>query len=158
MNDNNPYSIVPSDYSECWLDEYTVEPIGAIKYKFTQNGKETEVTYTIGDGTSVYDMGSNAFIDALANKSVDVINALLDQYFIPKLQYIRFVPADLTMRALPFLEAGDCLEIEAEDGTIIKTYIMHQTIDGIQSLEADISSVDGSIIETDTNSEIEETT
>jgi hypothetical protein len=158
LTDEYPYRITPSDYSECWWDEYTVEPIGAIKYKFTQNGKETEVTYTIGDGTSVYDMGSNAFIDALANKSVDIINALLDQYFIPKLQYIRFVPADLTMRALPFLEAGDCLEIEAEDGTIIKTYIMHQTIDGIQSLEADISSVDGSIIETDTNSEIEEET
>jgi len=156
MNDDNPYRIVPSDYSDCWWEEYEVEPIGAIKYKFTANNVEQEVVYTVGDGTSIYDMGSNAFIDAMASKSVAAINAFLDTYFVPKLQFIRFVPVELTMRALPFLEAGDCLEIEAQDGTIIKTYIMHQNIDGIQLIMADISSTDGSVIDTDTNAEVEQ--
>jgi len=158
MNDSNPYSIVPSDYSECWWEEYEVEPIGAVRYKYTLNNEDQEVIYSFGEGTSVYDMGANAFFDKLPSKTEAIINGLLDTYFIPKLQYIRFVPADITMRALPFLEAGDCIEVVAEDGEIIKTYIMHQTIDGIQSLEADISSVDGSIIETDTNSEVEDET
>lgn len=156
MNDDNPYRIVPSDYSDCWWEEYEVEPIGAIKYKFTANNVEQEVVYTVGDGTSIYDMGSNAFIDAMASKSVAAINSFLDTYFVPKLQYIRFVPVELTMRALPFLEAGDCLEIEAQDGTIIKTYIMHQNIDGIQLIMADITSTDGSVIDTDTNAEVEQ--
>ena len=155
MNDANPYRIVPSDYSDCWWEEYEVEPIGAIKYKFTANNVEQEVVYTVGDGTSIYDMGSNAFIDAMASKSVAAINSFLDTYFVPKLQYISFVPVELTMRALPFLEAGDCLEVEAQDGTIIKTYIMHQNIDGIQLITADITSTDGSVIDTDTNAEVE---
>lgn len=156
MNDDNPYRISPSDYSECWWEEYEVEPIGTVKYKYSLNGDDIEATYKFGEGSSVYDMGSNAFIDALVSKSTSIINGLLDAYFIPKLQDIVFIPAELTMRALPFLEAGDCLQIEAEDGTIIKTYIMHQNIDGLQTLEADISSVDGSIIETDINAEVEE--
>ena len=142
---NSPQEyLVPSDYISLWWDEYNVEPIGTVRYSYKDaSGVMQTVDYNFGTGKSLYDMSDNFALQNLVGASPEVINDLLDTYFIPHLSNIVFTPIDFYMRGLPYLEAGDLIDIESEDGVHVQSYIMTMDIDGIHNLTADITSVDG---------------
>lgn len=142
---NSPQEyLVPSDYISLWWDEYNVEPIGTVRYSYKDaSGAMQTVDYNFGSGKSLYDMTDNFVLQNLSGASEEVINNLLDTYFIPNLSNIVFTPIDFYMRGLPYLEAGDLIDIESEDGVHVQSYIMTMDIDGIHNLTADITSVDG---------------
>lgn len=136
--------LVPNDYISLWWDEYNVEPIGTVRYSYKDaSGVMQTVDYNFGTGKSLYDMSDNFVLQNLVGASPEVINGLLDTYFIPHLSNIVFTPIDFYMRGLPYLEAGDLIDIESEDGVHVQSYIMTMDIDGIHNLTADITSVDG---------------
>ena len=142
---NTPQAyLLPSDYISLWWDEYNIEPIGTIKYAYKNTSGALQITeYNFGSGRSVYDMTDNYVLQNLYGASEEVINNLLDTYFIPHLSNIAFTPIDFSMRGLPYLEAGDLIDIESEDGIHVQSYIMVMDMNGIQNLEADITSTDG---------------
>ena len=74
---------------------------------------------------------------------------MLDAYFIPHLGPIAFTPIDLTMKGLPYIEAGDYLAAAAEDGETAYSFAMRQEISGVQILESQIESSSGDIIESE---------
>lgn len=150
LDNYSPVSIAPNGYSQMWWDEYNVEPIGTIRYAYTDEaGEEQIVDYQFGDGASVYDMTDNAVLKAMSGASPDVIESLLDTSFIPHLGPVNFTPIDLNMKGLPYLEAGDALAFTAQDGTVCNSYALRQEIDGIQSLTAQIDSESGLIIDSE---------
>lgn len=140
--------ITPDEYSELWWDEYDIDNIGTVLYTFT-SGSETQTNeYLISTGSSIYDMTDNYIIEHLTAATPAKIEALIKKTFKPRLSAINYTPIDLTMAAQLHLEPGDYIQLTAEDGTVIYSYIMRRELSGIQMLTDVISSVAGEIIET----------
>ena len=145
----NPTAIpIPrSDWSEFWWDETPIDAIGQVKTIYANDsGDEQQETFTIGSGNSVYTMEDN---EVLANSDMDTttIQSILETYFAPNASVVNFTPVDLEMRGLPYLESGDYIQLTAEDGTEVETYILSQTINGIQHLTATVTSTNGELLE-----------
>ena len=148
LSKDSPVSIPPGQYQEFWWDEFDVLPIGSVNYTFeNQNGEKNTTAYEFDEtAPSVYDMTDNVVIEKTTDADGTVVPDLLDEYFIPNLGPIAFTPIDLSMKGLPYLEAGDYLAVMAEDGMIANSFAMRQTISGIQVLTAEIESTRGDII------------
>lgn len=147
LNTENPVALQPERYSQLWWDEYDVEPIGTILYSFeNEEDGESEQEYNFGSGASIYDMTDNALLKNLVEPSAESVQALLDEHFIPHLLPVAFTPIELTMQGLPYLEDGDYLTAVANDGTVARSFNMRHELSGIQILEADVTSVSGQII------------
>ena len=158
LSKSNPVSVPMSEYAydNCWWDEYSIEPIGTVRYTYYDPTEETEQTveYTIGDGLSIYDMTSNELLKLLVIPSGDTlgqtiserIEYLLDAYFKPAVQEIDFVPVDLEMLGLPYLEAGDYLEFDVGNNQTIGTYMLSRSMSGIHQLMDSVESHGGEII------------
>lgn len=150
ISNSSPVAFTPGDYSQMWWDEYNVEPIGTIRYSFTDEaGEEQIVDYKFGDGASIYDMTDNAVLKAMSGASPDVIESLLDTYFVPHLAAVNFVPIDLAARGLPYIEAGDALSVTAQDGTVCNSYALRREMNGVQVLTDQIDSQSGLIIDSE---------
>ena len=150
IDNTSPSPVIPGEYRQMWFDEYNVEPIGTIRYAYTDEaGEEQIVDYQFGDGASIYDMTDNEILKPMGGADPSVIEAILDASFIPHLAPVNFVPVDLSMKGLPYLEAGDALSVTAQDGTVCNSYALRQEISGVQVLEAQIDSQSGLIIESE---------
>lgn len=135
-----------SDWMEIWWDETPVESIGTVKIIYTQENDEQQLTVEIGNGNSLYIIEDN---EVFVNAELDepTARSILLTYFEPNASVVNFTPADIEIRGLPYLESGDFIELIAEDGTAVRTYILSQTISGIQHLEAAITSTNGELLE-----------
>ena len=156
VSNNNPVAMSPAEYSELWWDEYEVEPVGTIRCKYYDFMNQTtqDAEFSIGTGSSVYDMQDNYFLnnifisyDELGELTVEeYILQFLQTYFVPNLNEISFVPVTLDAIGLPYIEAGDYLEIDdADDGTV-GTYVLSRTLSGIQVLTDSIESKGGEVL------------
>lgn len=147
LSKSNPIAIGSSEVNELWWDEYNIAPLGEIVFKY---GDPANVySYAFGSGASRYDMQDNymlAHVYGDANKVVPNITTELDTNFIPNSADIAFTPVEATVMGLPYLEAGDYLEIDDADGGTVETYALQQEITGIQTLFATITSNGGEII------------
>jgi hypothetical protein len=156
LSTSSPIPMSTDEYSTLWWDEYDIAPIGSVTltYMDIDLNEEQTITYEFGDGISEYDMTDNYLLKNLAVSKNDLTNqtveefvtGLLDTYFIPNITDIAFTPVQLSSLGLPYLEAGDYLEIDDGNGGTVGTYIMSRTLSGVQFLEDDIESKGGEII------------
>lgn len=159
LDNSNPIELLPDNYSELWYDETTISPIGFVELNFKdETGNDQEITVQIGSGSSIYDLRDN---EVLANMAFTIskseaeagitiqskLIAFLNSIFTPNIPDLTFVPIELSKKGLPYLEAGDAIEIETEDGQIVPSFILRQTITGIQFLSADVESSNGEAME-----------
>ena len=148
IDNTSPTAIIPGEYSQMWWDEYNVEPIGTVRYSYTDEaGEEQIANYEFGDGASVYDMTDNEALKMMEGADPATIEAMLDANFIPYINAVNFVPIDLQMKGLPYIEAGDALSVTAQDATVCNSFALRHEISGIQALAAQIDSESGLIIE-----------
>ena len=148
LDNTSPQSFYPHQYSEMWWDEYDIDPIGTVKVMFQEDStSENAEEITISGGSSTYDMTNNEMLKNLPDATVDSVSALLESSFAPYMGAVAFTPADITMRGCPWIEAGDALEIEAEDETIVDTYALRIEYSGVQSLRMYIEAQGGRIYE-----------
>lgn len=148
LSKESPVAVPPSLYSELWWDEYDVSPIGIVTYKYRDAAdKEQTGAYIFGNGGSTYDMTANDLLRAIGVRSREECNALISASFPANVADIAFTPTECELKGLPYLEAGDYLEIESgnADESKAQTYIMRRTLSGIQSLEDSIESSGGDI-------------
>lgn len=146
LSDASPVAIAPGGYSSLWWDEYDVAPIGTVRYVYTDEaGEQQVVDYSIGDGASFYDMSDNTVLNMLNDPTQ--IEALIDAYFAPNVAAVNFVPIDLNMKGLPYIEAGDAIAVTAQDGTVCRSYVLRHEISGIQVLTDQVDSQGGTILE-----------
>ena len=92
-------------------------------------------------------IADNFVIQYLDGATESTVNALLDTTLIPALEAVNFTPVELHMRAMPWIEAGDALQITTEDGEVVNTFAMSHAISGIQMLQATIESSGGELVE-----------
>lgn len=131
----------PSMYSKLWADEGNVRSFKylIITYKAieTIDGETQEVEKTLqrtvnANGTDNYNMSDNWLFRNLIWTSQQV-GAYADA-MVTKMQNIRWFPFEMWCAGLPFLEAGDAIEINMKDG-VYPTYILRRTLSGIQNLQ-----------------------
>ena len=155
LSQSSPIAVDPAEYSELWWDEYTVEQVGYIYYTIADEFAEQSSTflYETGNGESVYQMGNNYVLNNMTVDGVSDSVALkawvesyLESHFVPKLPAITFTPATLEAMGLPYLEAGDYLEIDDADGGTVGSYILTRTLNGIQTLTDSIESKGGEVL------------
>lgn len=139
-------------WSEFWWDENEVSPIGVVSVKFedSDTGDSAVTQFTIGSGASIYSMEDNEMLKCAISSTQNIQNAL-NTYFAPNASVINFTPVELKMKGLPYLETGDKIELTADDASTVETYILEQTISGIQHLVADVISTNGDLLEVTEN-------
>jgi hypothetical protein len=159
LDNTSPVSILPENYAELWYDETTIAPIGYVQVKFKdETGEEQDLTVQIGNGASVYDLRDNAVLQnmvftvskAEAEAGVTIeskLLAFLNSVFTPNIPDLTFIPIELTKKGLPYLEAGDAVTITTGDGQVVPSFILRQTVKGIQFLTADVESANGEAVE-----------
>jgi hypothetical protein len=143
LDPSSPIAVGPGDYESVWWDEYDVDPVGAVLVPASEGNTEL----TIGSGGSVYNMTENEVMQSLESPDVDTFYSLLSGQFVANVANIGFTPAELTMQGWPWLEAGDALEITAQDGSVVNTYALRVEMSGIQRLSALITAEGGEIVE-----------
>ena len=147
MSDNpTAIAVSASDWASFWWDETPIDSIGLVNVIYTQDGEEQQQSFNIGDGNSVYTIENNEVLKS-AELDETTMQSILTTYFEPNASVINFTPVELEMRGLPYLESGDYIELTAEDGETVQTYILAQTISGIQNLRADVTSTTGDLLE-----------
>ena len=146
LDPSSPVSVSPDDYSEVWWDEFNVSPIGTVTVAFQNNGEQATANIVIGSGLSVYDMTQNAVLQNLASADEASILSTLSGNFLTNAANAGFTPVEMTMMGMPWVEAGDALEITAEDGTVVETYALRVEMNGIQFLQMSVVSQGGEII------------
>lgn len=149
-----PIAMTPAEYSELWWDEYDVSEVGAVTYSYLNGDSQEEQTntYTFGNGASRYEMTDNALLKNLNTSGMSESETyayaenLIITEFVPHLGSISFTPVNLDALGLPYLEAGDYLEIDNADGGTVGTYILTRTLSGIQTLTDSIESKGGEVL------------
>lgn len=115
-----------------WVEEYKTKEYGAISAKYTDSsGEEQILLYRFGEGENTYYIQDNFVLNSLM-LTTEHIQSILEELSL-KLKEITMVPFEITAIGLPFLEAGELLEIETEEGTI-KSYMLKRELDGIFAL------------------------
>ena len=135
----------PSMYSKLWADEGNVRSFRYlyVTYKGTDNGQEVEkvIQRTVdANGTDDYNMSDNWLFKNLVWSDADV-GAYADA-MVAKMQNIRWFPFEMWCAGLPYLEAGDEIEIAMKEGTY-PSYILRRTLSGIQNLQDEL--IDGTL-------------
>ena len=139
----------PSMYSKLWADEGNVRSFKylIITYKTTEtiDGETQEIEKTLqrtvnADGTDNYNMSDNWLFRNLI-WTAQQVGAYADAMVL-KMRDIRWFPFEMWCAGLPFLEAGDAIEIAMKEGTY-KSYILRRTLSGIQNLQDEL--IDGTL-------------
>ena len=131
-------SAFKSQYSKLWADEGNVH-----KWKnliITYKGLDEDMNekeYTLqrqvnADGTDNYNMSDNWLFLNLVWTAAD-IGAYAD-IMVAKMQDVTWFPFEMWAAGLPYLEAGDEIEIPLEEETYT-SYILQRQLKGIQNLQ-----------------------
>ena len=138
-------------YKKCiYSDEYTL-PYGSIKCKYkNENGEETDYEYVIRQKPSEigivnpdfkgylnYDLSNNIILKN--NKYFDDDIRFILKDLAESIENIQYMPTKLSAKGLPYVEAGDLIQVIIDKETI-KTYALRRTMKGIQQLQDSITA------------------
>lgn len=90
----------------------------------------------VGDGSNEYYLVDNAIMEGMAN--ADIATAL--GRISTQVRKSHYRPCSFALRALPYLEVGDRIQIYVDESTIINTIILSHTLDGSQGIVQNIEA------------------
>ena len=128
------------DYKSSYLEEHDVQPIGklVVNYKDPEGNMQI-FTYTIDESArNIYEIKDNFILNA-GILTKEQIEEILVNNFIPNIRDIRYTPTDLQAKGLPFLEAGDVVNVLTKDGGF-ESFVLRRTLTSIQNLSDSIES------------------
>ena len=119
-----------------WYEEYAVKEIHTVVVDYKNaDGEDSTFVYEFKSPSkdkNVYYIKDNYFFkNGLYNQSE--IKDLLDTYFIPNITEISYIPSNVYTVGIPYLEAGDRIFFNTDDGGI-ETIVLERTMSGIQTL------------------------
>ena len=117
-----------------------IKAIGKVVVDYKNKNGENSIYAYVFDYASpnVYEIKDNYFFKNLQWTEAE-IKSILDLYFIPNIRDIAYVPFELDMIGLLYLEAGDYVNILTKDGGI-NSFILNRSISGIHSMKDFISA------------------
>ena len=123
-------------YQNLWYDDYEVQPFGAVRVNYkNRSGNDEVLSYRFNrKNQNVYHFKDN-YIFKTRPEGWDPadIRALLDAYFIPAVDGVRYIPYEADIVGLPYVEAGDVLTILTRTGGI-EAFVFRRTLKGINCL------------------------
>lgn len=131
------------DYSEIVYDDELTKRYGLVKCTYQNTNDETvSASYAIADDYSqdkylTYDVSNNYFVKTQKHTQAEIMVIL--ETIGNAIEAVQYYPLELEGIGLPYVEAGDKVEIEAEDGAL-ETVILARTLDGIQTLSDSIEN------------------
>ncbi|MCR5448459.1 MAG: hypothetical protein K6F23_03615 [Solobacterium sp.] len=90
--------------------------------------------------------GTQYTLGGMYKDVTSIVEFVIRKLFVPHVPYVNFTPMEMALRGLPYLEAGDAITFEAEDGTTIESYVLNHTFGGIQYIQEQVTSVAGDVI------------
>ena len=139
--------LVRSCYKTAWYDDHLTKPYDRVSVTYrNESGTETYAYYALVDETKegydesafqTYSLSDNYLIQngTFTSGQIEEILSGVGE----KIRNIRYMPADIELIGLPWVEAGDVITIITEDSAI-DTCILRRTLSGIQSLEDNFES------------------
>lgn len=109
----------------------------------SDENEEQTLTYANYDDTNdndnylTYDLSSNYYIKTFPQTKSEITAYL--QTIANAIRTLRYMPCEINLIGLPFLEAGDWIEFETKDG-VLYTNALTVTLTGIQNLRTTIES------------------
>lgn len=136
-----------SEYSQAWYDDVETKAFSGITCTY-HNTSDEEVTETYPivsdevvsqnpDMYQIYDISNNPIIAKMKFEQSQ-IQAIMSN-IANHIANIHYMPADIDAIGLPYLETGDKIHIDTDEGGF-DTIILRRTLSGIQSLEDNIES------------------
>lgn len=128
-------------YSNVWYEEYTVQKYGRLLIPYINEENEAEeFLYVFNeDNKNTYFFSENYLLN-LYSFTQDEIKEIIDTYFLPHIEYITYVPAEITMRGLPYLEVGDVVSVLTNSGYSFETIVWQRKLKGIQALTDSVTA------------------
>lgn len=121
-------------------EEFEVHKYGYVRVTYLASDNEKySITVTCDPRyDNVYEMRDN-YILLSKIYTADQIKQLIETIFYPNIKDITYNPAQVSIKGLPFLEAGDVIKVHADDGNF-KTFLFRRTQTGEQSLTDSIAT------------------
>lgn len=140
-----------SVYYDLWYEEYAVRPFGKVVADYLDTDGQNQTLSYVFDAVAenVYYLKNNTILQH-STYSAGEIQELLDTYFVPNVQGVSYVPAEISMKGLPYLEAGDVIDVLTQEGGF-ETIIMQRTLKGILALVDNIESTGDELTEDTTD-------
>lgn len=142
-----------TQYSNCWYDDELTKPYSKVMVNFKNADDEDEyaeyliinVEETDEDGNLLLNPDDYLEYDITDNKIIqdnkwtqETIMPILEK-IARKIEGIVYMPFDIEMKGMPQLEAGDSVKVLLSNGSFT-SFVLRQTISGIQSLKSSITS------------------
>lgn len=137
----NGGNVEPSTYIDAWYDESFTKPFEAVSVTYLNaDGEEITTTHRIVDENAegynsvnyqTYSLSDNYLIQN-GTFTDDAITAILERV-ASNIKDVCYMPADIDLAGMPWLETGDVVSIVTSDGTV-DTIILRRTLKGILSL------------------------
>jgi hypothetical protein len=130
-----------SMYSKLWANEGNVRSFRylIITYKTTEvvDGQTREIEAKLqktvnANGTDDYEMSDNWLFKNFVWTSTQI--GTYADAMVTKMQNIRWFPFEMWCAGLPYIESGDAIEIQMNEGTY-KSYVLRRVLSGIQNLQ-----------------------
>lgn len=113
-------------------EDFSVAPIDALIIRQEEN----DVGASVGEGDNPYIIQGNFLV---WGKSSAELTAIATNIF-NVISGISYVPVRLRCRGLPYLEPGDCIDIEMKGGSRLRTLVLSRVLSGVQALTDDIEA------------------
>lgn len=113
-------------------EDFTVASIDTLIIRQEEN----DIGASVGEGDNPYIIQGNFLV---WGKSSAELTAIATNIF-NVISGISYVPVRLRCRGLPYLEPGDCIDIEMKDGSRLRTLVLSRVLSGVQALTDDIEA------------------
>ena len=136
-----------SSYTSAWYDDELTKPYDRVSVTYKNEDGEDVYAYCaiVDEEMEGYDESkyqtyslSDNYLVKNATFTAEQIEEILAGV-AENIKNIRYMPADIELIGLPWIEAGDVITVITEDGAI-ETCILRRTLTGIQSLEDNFES------------------
>ena len=136
--------VTKSMYKSAWYDDEYTLPYSKVTctYKNSDTQENTYAEHIIvedaeEDKYQVYDISDNYLIKESTFTEVEMAEILMT--LASNIYRVTYMPADINLQGLPYLEAGDVIQVQTEDGSF-ETIVLRRTLTGIQSLSDNFES------------------
>lgn len=138
--------LTKSMYKSAWYDDEYTRLYSKVKctYKDSTTQEDTYLEYNIveveegkEDNYQTYDISDNYLIkEGLFTKEqiMEILTILASN-----IEHIKYMPSEIDLLGLPYLEAGDAIQVLTNDGGF-ETIILRRTLTGIQALSDNFES------------------
>lgn len=140
VNPSNYQPLEATAYKAAYYEEYVTHKIGYVRvtYLATDNEKYSITVKCDPNYDNVYNMTNNyVFLNKVW--TAKQVKEMILTYFYPNINEVSYSPAQVSIKGLPFVEAGDVIKVHADNG-IFKTFVFRRTLTGEQVLVDNIEA------------------